>query len=79
MSDVNLLGPELVLLAVGGFLLVADLFLKDRRILMGVALAALFGSIIYSAVLLSEGFIGDTAFGGILVVTGPTVVLPLLR
>ena len=68
MSDINLLGPELVLLAVGGFLLVADLFLKDRRILMGVALAALFGSIIYSAVLLTEGFIGETGFNGILVV-----------
>lgn len=68
LSDVNLLGPELVLLCVGAFLLVADLFLKDRRILMGVAVAALFGSIIYSAVLLTEGFIGHTGFSGILVV-----------
>ena len=68
LSDVNLLGPELVLLVIGGFLLIADLFLKDRRVLMGVAVAALLGSILYSAVLLTEGHVGEQGFGGVLVV-----------
>ena len=68
LSDVNLLGPELVLLVVGGFLLIADLFIKDRRLLMGTTLAALLGSILYSAVLLTEGHVGSQAFGGVLVV-----------
>ena len=65
LSDVNLLGPELVLMVVGGFLLIADLFLRDRRLLMGVALGALFGSIIYAAVLLTEGYVGDSGFHGV--------------
>ncbi len=68
LSDVNLLGPELVLLVVGAFLLIADLFLRDRRILMAVAVAALLGSIIYSAILLTEGHTGNQAFNGVLVV-----------
>ena len=67
LSDVNLLGPELVLMVVGGFLLIADLFLKDRRILVAVTVAALLGSIVYSTALLSEGFVGSDAFNGILV------------
>lgn len=67
LSDVNLLGPELVLLVVGGFLLVADLFLNDRRLLLAVAVAALLSSILYSTALLSEGFIGSDAFNGMLV------------
>ncbi len=67
LGDVNLLGPELVLLVVGGFLLIADLFLKDRRILVAVTVAALLGSVLYSTALLSEGFVGSDAFGGILV------------
>lgn len=68
LSDVNLLGPELVLLVVGAFLLIADLFLRDRRILMAAAVAALLGSIIYSAILLTEGHTGNQAFNGVLVV-----------
>ena len=67
LSDINLLGPELVLMVVGGFLLIADLFLKDRRILVAVTVAALLGSIVYSTALLSEGFVGSDAFNGILV------------
>ena len=67
LSDINLLGPELVLMVVGGFLLIADLFLKDRRILVAVTVAALLGSIFYSTALLSEGFVGSDAFNGILV------------
>ena len=66
LSDINLLGPELVLMVVGGFLLIADLFLKDRRILVAVTVAALLGSIFYSTALLSEGFVGSDAFNGIL-------------
>ena len=67
LSDINLLGPELVLMVVGGFLLIADLFLKDRRILVAVTVAALLGSVLYSTALLSEGFVGSDAFGGVLV------------
>ena len=67
LSDINLLGPELVLMVVGGFLLIADLFLKDRRILVAVTVAALLGSVLYSTALLSEGFVGSDAFSGILV------------
>ena len=68
LSDVNLLGPELVLLIVGAFLLIADLFFKDRRLLMGVSVAGLMGSILYSAVLLTEGHVGEQGFNGVLVV-----------
>ena len=78
LSDVNLLGPELVLLVVGGFLLIADLFFKDRRLLMSVAVAALLGSIIYSAILLTEGHIGSQGFGGVLVVDKFAVFFQIL-
>ena len=67
LSDVNLLGPELVLMVVGGFLLIADLFIKQRRILVAVAVAALLGSLLYTIALLSEGFVTSEAFNGILV------------
>ena len=78
LSDVNLLGPELVLMVVGGFLLIADLFLRDRRLLMGVTLGALFGSIIYAAVLLSEGYVGDSGFHGVLVVDRFSIFFQIL-
>ena len=67
LSDVNLLGPELVLLVVGGFLLVADLFVSSRRLLIAVTVAALLGSLLYTTALLSEGFVGSSGFSGILV------------
>ena len=67
LGEVNLLGPELILLVIGGFLLIADLFLHDRRLLSGVTLAALGGSVIYSVALLSDDKLGGVAFDGILV------------
>ncbi len=67
LGEVNLLGPELVLMTVGGVLLVADLFLRDRRLLMGVAIAALLGSVLYATILLADGKVGGTAFNEILV------------
>ncbi len=78
LSDVNLLGPELVLLVVGAFLLIADLFLKDRRLLMGIAALALLGSILYSAILLTEGHMGSQGFGGVLVVDKFAVFFQIL-
>lgn len=78
LSDVNLLGPELVLLVVGAFLLIAVLFLKDRRLLMGIAALALLGSILYSAILLTEGHMGSQGFGGVLVVDKFAVFFQIL-
>jgi NADH-quinone oxidoreductase subunit N len=67
IGDVNLLGPQLILMVVGGFLLIADLFIKDRRTLIGIAIAALGGSVLYSTILLADGQVGQTAFDEILV------------
>ena len=67
LAEVNLLGPQLLLMVVGGFLLVADLFVKERRILVATAMAGLFGAVLYSTVLLVDGKVGNTAFGEILV------------
>jgi NADH-quinone oxidoreductase subunit N len=67
IGEVNLLGPQLVLMVLGAFLLIADLGIKDRRLLVGVALAALGASVLYSAILLADGKLGRTAFDGILV------------
>ena len=67
LGEVNLLGPELVLMVVGGLLLVADLGLRDRRLLVAVAIAAVLGSVAYSATLLAEGKAGRSAFDDILV------------
>jgi hypothetical protein len=67
IGDVNLLGPQLILMVVGGFLLIADLFIKDRRTLLGIAIAALGGSVLYSTILLADGQVGQTAFDEILV------------
>ncbi len=67
LSEVNLLGPQLLLMVVGGFLLIADLFVKDRRILVATAMAGLLGSVLYAAILLVDGKVGNTAFDEILV------------
>ncbi len=67
LGDVNLLGPELVLMVVGGFLLVAEVFVHDRRVLVATAAAAVLGAIAYSAVLLVDGKAGRDAFDGVLV------------
>ena len=67
LGEVNLLGPQLLLMVVGGFLLIADLFVKDRRILVATAMAGLLGAVLYSTVLLVDGKVGNTAFDEILV------------
>ena len=67
LAEVNLLGPQLLLMVVGGFLLIGDLFLKDRRALVGLAAAGLAGSVLYSTILLADGKVGSTAFDEILV------------
>ena len=78
LAEVNLFGPQLILMVVGGFLLIADLFLKDRRLLMGTALAALAGSVLYATILLADGKIGGTAFAEILVFDEFTMFFQLL-
>lgn len=67
LGEVNLLGPELVLMCVGGLLLVAELVVSDRRVLMATAMAAVLGAVAYSAILLADGKVGRTAFDEILV------------
>ena len=67
LGEVNLLGPQLVLMVVAGFLLIADLFLKERRALSLVAGGAILGSVAYSAILLVDGKVGREAFDGVLV------------
>jgi len=67
LGETNLLGPQLVLMCVGGFLLIADLFFKDRRFLTLVAAGAILGSVAYSAILLADGKVGQEAFDGVLV------------
>ena len=67
LSEVNLLGPQLILMVIGGVLLLADLVTKDRRILMALAVAAVLGSVLYSAILLVDGKVGRSAFDEILV------------
>ncbi len=67
LGEVNLLGPQLILMVVGGFLLVAEMFLPDRRFLAGLAGLAVLGAAGYSAILLVDGQAGRTAFDGILV------------
>ncbi len=67
LGEVNLLGPQLLLMVVGAFLLIADLVVKDRRILIGTAMAGLLGAVLYSTVLLVDGKLGNTAFDEILV------------
>ena len=67
LGEVNLLGPILVLMVVGGFLLVAELLFKDRRVLTGIAVAAVLGGVAYSATLLATGTAGRNAFDEVLV------------
>ena len=67
LGETNLLGPELVLMVVGGFLLIADLFFKSRALLTLTAAAAILGAVAYSAILLVDGKVGQEAFDGVLV------------
>lgn len=67
LAEVSLFGPELVLMCVGGILLIAELIVSDKRVLVAVAIAAVLGSLAYSAILLVDGRVGQTAFDGILV------------
>ena len=67
LADTNLLGPQLLLMCVGGFLLIADLFLKDQRWLSLTAAAAILGAVAYSAILLADGKLGREAFDDVLV------------
>ena len=67
LADTNLLGPQILLMCVGGLLLIADLFLKDHRWLSLIAAASILGAVAYSAILLADGKIGREAFDGILV------------
>ncbi len=70
LGEVNLLGPELVLMTVGGFLLIADLFTRNRRFHTLVAAGGVLGAVLYSAILLVDGKVGSTAFDEILVFDG---------
>ena len=67
LGETNLLGPQLVLMCAGAFLLIADLFIKRRGLLAGTAGAAVLGSVAYSAILLADGKVGREAFDGVLV------------
>ena len=67
LGETNLLGPQLVLMCAGAFLLIADLFIKRRDLLAGTAAAAVLGSVAYSAILLADGKVGREAFDGVLV------------
>ena len=67
LADVNMLGPQMLLMVVGGFLLIADLLVRDRRLLVALAMAGLGGAVLYSAILLADGKVGSTAFDEILV------------
>ena len=78
LGEVNLLGPELILLVVGGLLLLADLFLKHAHGVVALAAAALLGSILYSAILLADGQAGSQAFGGALVVDKFSIFFQIL-
>ena len=78
LGEVNLLGPELVLMMVGAFLLIADLFLRDRRAQQGVAAGAALGAVAYSAILLVDGKVGRTGFDDILVLDGFAVFFQIL-
>ena len=66
-ADVNLLGPQIVLLGSGLLLLVADLLPGRKPALSAVGVAAILASVIYSAALFTSGNIGDSGFGGALV------------
>ena len=66
-ADVNLLGPQIVLLGSGLLLLVADLLPGRKPALSAVGVAAILASVIYSAALFTSGSIGDSGFGGALV------------
>ena len=67
LGETNLLGPQLVLMCVGGFLLIADLFFKSRALLSLTAAGAILGSVAYSAILLVDGKVGQEAFDGVLI------------
>ncbi len=67
LGEVNLFGPQLVLMCVGGMLLVAELVVRDRRVLVATAMAAVLGAVAYSAILLADGKVGRTAFDEVLV------------
>ena len=70
LGEVNLLGPELVLMMMGGVLLIADLFTHNSRVLALTAAAAIFGAVLYAAILLIDGKVGRSAFDEILVFDG---------
>jgi NADH-quinone oxidoreductase subunit N len=67
LGETNLLGPELLLMVVGGFLLIADLVFRSRALLSLVATGGILGAVLYSAILLVDGKVGQEAFGGVLV------------
>src|SRR5438105_1969000 len=57
--------PELILLAAAGLILLADLFISDRRVLAGLALLGLAGSVGWTVWLVAGGRQGS-AFSGTL-------------
>ena len=66
-ADVNLLGPQIVLLGSGLLLLVADLLPGRKPALSALGVVAILASVIYSAALFTSGNLGDSGFSGALV------------
>ena len=66
-ADINLLGPQIILLGSGLLLLVADLLPGRKPALSALGVVAILASVIYSAALFTSGNLGDSGFSGALV------------
>jgi NADH-quinone oxidoreductase subunit N len=67
MENVNRLGPELILLAIAGIILLADIVIPRRALLTFAALGATLASILWTGLLIATDQQGE-AFSGVLVV-----------
>jgi NADH-quinone oxidoreductase subunit N len=67
MENVNRLGPELILLAIAGIILLADIIVPRKALLTFAALGATLASILWTGLLIATDQQGE-AFSGVLVV-----------
>ena len=71
MANIDRLGPELILLALAGIIILADLVTERKSLLVGASLLGVAGSIVWTVTLVARDMRGE-AFEGVLVVGNTT-------
>ena len=74
MASVDRLGPELILLAFAGIIVLTDLVVQRRWLVVGSSLLAVAGSLIWAGTLVARDMRGS-AFDGVLTILGVIGIL----